>query len=126
VFAWRAGRALEDELFLSLPDAAILGLIEQAIDLHGDNVIEGHISSRSTTGHDLNSIRMESLLDGISLDGRRILGDAATIRKAGWFKSVSRMEAAAYDHASVNLEEADEAFAAIVESIFTWCSSARR
>jgi hypothetical protein len=88
-------------------------------------VIEGHIAARSTTGHDLNSIRMESLFDGISMKGRRTLADAAKIRK-GWFKSVSWMEAATYEHVSANLGGADPAFVAVLEGIFTWCSSGQR
>ena len=69
---------------------------------------------------------MESLFDGISVEGRQILARAATIPKAGWFKSVSKMEAAAYDHVSANLEGADTAFVAVLEGIFTWCSSGQR
>jgi len=37
VIAWRDGRTLEDELFLSLTNNAIGKLIDRAIELHGED-----------------------------------------------------------------------------------------
>src|SRR3982074_587545 len=39
IFKWRAGRALEDELFISLSSAAVLELLEYAIELHGEVLV---------------------------------------------------------------------------------------
>lgn len=47
LFKWRKGRALEDELFLSLTDNAVFKLIERAEELHGTELIDAHISSES-------------------------------------------------------------------------------
>jgi len=47
LFKWREDRALEDELFLSLSDAAVFKLIERAEELHGSELIDAHISSES-------------------------------------------------------------------------------
>jgi putative ATP-dependent endonuclease of the OLD family len=44
---WRAGWALEDELFASLPDKAVAALVERAIEIHGQDLIDEHIRSAS-------------------------------------------------------------------------------
>ena len=42
LFKWREGRALEDELFLSLTNVAVFKLIERAEELHGTELIDVH------------------------------------------------------------------------------------
>lgn len=45
--SWRAGRALEDELFLSLHDDAIDALLLKACEVVGRDMVESHIASKS-------------------------------------------------------------------------------
>ena len=66
VIAWRDGRALEDELFLSLTDDGVDKLIDRAIELHGEELVNEHIKSASQNAKDLNGVRTEVLLDGIT------------------------------------------------------------
>lgn len=40
---WRVGRALEDELFLSLPDPAIDALLQRAVELVDEDLVAAHI-----------------------------------------------------------------------------------
>jgi putative ATP-dependent endonuclease of the OLD family len=87
VFAWRDGRTLEDELFLCLTDDAVAQLIDRAVDLHGEDLVNDHIKSVSKGAKDLVTIRKESERGAISSKCRAILGEAARTRKAGWFKS---------------------------------------
>jgi putative ATP-dependent endonuclease of OLD family len=47
VTSWREERTLEDELFLSLTDDGIDELIDYAVELHGEGIVNDHISSVS-------------------------------------------------------------------------------
>ena len=77
VFTWRDGRALEDELFLSLSDDGVARLLDYAIKLQGEDLINDHITSASGNVSDLASIGAELLVDGFTPDIREILAKAA-------------------------------------------------
>jgi putative ATP-dependent endonuclease of OLD family len=124
VIAWRDGRALEDELFMSLSNEGIVGLIDRAIEIHGENTINAHIASRSTPNRTASTIRDEAESTGVSSESRQILANAAKIKRSGWFKSVTWMEDVAYDVVSQDLRTADAGFVAILDGLFRWCSSA--
>jgi len=124
VIAWRAGRALEDELFLSLSDDGVVKLIDRAIQIHGEELINEHIKSASTNAKDLNAIQTESLFDGVSAESRTILGKAARTKRAGWFKSVTWMEDVARDIIGPDLPKSEPGFRELVESVFAWAHDA--
>jgi hypothetical protein len=124
VFKWRDGRTLEDELFLGLTVEAVGKLVDYAIELHGEDLIDAHIRSASTGNSSLQAIRSELFLDELSPDSRLILGRAARMRRAGWLKSVTWMEHAAREIVGPDLAEADAGFRAIVESLFSWAAGA--
>lgn len=124
VVAWREGRALEDELFLSLTGDAVAKLVDRAIELHGEKLVNDHIKSASSNGTDLDAIRAEALLDGITIESRKILGKAARAKKAGWFKSVTWMESLARDVVGPDLLNADAGFRSLIEKVFAWACSA--
>lgn len=123
---WRDGRALEDELFLSLSDDGIGKLIDRAIELHGEDLINEHIKSASQNAKDLATIQAEALIDSISLENRMLLGKAARTRKSGWFKSVTWMEDVARDIVGPDLGNADADFRKLIDEIFTWANNAGR
>jgi putative ATP-dependent endonuclease of the OLD family len=124
VVAWRNGRALEDELFLSLTDDAVDKLIDRAVELHGEDLVDDHIKSVSQNAKNLNGIRTEVVIDGILPESRAVLGKAARTKKAGWFKSVTWMEDVARDIVGPDLANADAGFRARVERIFAWAGDA--
>lgn len=124
VVAWRDGRALEDELFLSLSDGGVSKLLDRAVELHGENLVNDHIKSASQNAKDLNGIQLEALIDGITPDSRAILGKAARSKKAGWFKSVTWMEDASRDVVGPDLVHADADFRALIDSILAWTGDA--
>ena len=126
VIAWRAGRALEDELFLSLTNDAVSKLIDRAVELHGEELVDAHIKSASQDKKNLTIIQTETLIDGIKTDSRLILGKASRTRtrKAGWFKSVTWMEDVARDIVGPDLAKADAGFKALIDDIFAWASNA--
>ena len=120
--AWRNGRALEDELFLSLTDDGVDELIDYAVELHGEDLVNEHIKSASGNTKDLDGIRAESQLNGISDESRAVLGKAARTKKAGWFKSVTWMEEVARNTVGPDLADANAGFTALVDDIFAWAS----
>lgn len=124
VAAWRHGRALEDELFLSLTDDAIQQLLDRAVELHGEDLINDHIKSASQNNRNLNGIRTEALIDSISPESRVALGKAARTKRSGWFKSVTWMEQVARDIVGPDLESADIGFRELVEHVFAWAGDA--
>lgn len=126
VVAYRAGRALEDELFGSLTPAACQRLIGYADELHG-SLIQEHLRTVSN-----NTLTFQQVWDEIQNTGaltpqpRAILGQAARIRKAGWFKSISWMEHVARTIVAPDLHLCDPGFRALVDQVFTWADHGPR
>lgn len=125
VISWRDRRTLEDELFLSLSDNGIGGLVERAIELHGEELIDDHIKSVSQNATNLEAIQWGYVRDGLAMESRAILGKAARIRKSGWFKSVTWMEGVAHEFIGADLENAEPGFRTIVDNLFRWTAGDR-
>jgi len=117
---WREVKALEDELFASLPDEAVTALINRALELTEDGKIDMHIKTRSDGKLTLAQVQFEELIKGYSIETRIVLGAASRIRKAGWFKSISKMEGVARDIIGPHWAEADPGFTAILNGLFQW------
>lgn len=124
LFEWRHGRTLEDELFLCLSDDAVIKLVDLAIEIHGEDLIDQHIKTTAKGSKSLNDLQMEALMDDLSPETRHILGKAAQIKKNGWFKSISWMEEAARNIVGPDLDNAEPEFRLIIESIFNWALNA--
>lgn len=122
--SWRPGRALEDELFLSLDHGAIHALMQRAIELAEKELVDSHIRSQSEGSKTLESVFAEGLMDGYSPDTRTLLGIASRKGKNSWFKSVSKFEGVAKDIVGPNLATADPHFVAIVEELYRWTHAA--
>ncbi|HJO36922.1 MAG TPA: AAA family ATPase [Gammaproteobacteria bacterium] len=126
VVAYRAGRALEDELFGSLTPAACQRLISYANELHGDLIVE-HLRTVSN-----NTLTFQQIWDEIqntgllSAERRAILGQAARIRKAGWFKSISWMADVARTIVAPDLHLCDQGFRALMDQVFGWAADGPR
>ena len=126
VVAYRAGRALEDELFGSLTPAACQKLITYAHELHGD-LIHEHLRTVSN-----NMLTFQAVWDEIqntnvlSVPSRTLLGQAARIRKAGWFKSISWMEDVARTIVAPDLPTRDPGFGALLNQVFGWAAHGPR
>jgi hypothetical protein len=123
-FAWRGGKALEDELFTSLPDDAVDKLIARALELTEDGKVDAHIKTKSDGRLNLDKVQFESLIGEYSIETRVVLGIASRTRKAGWFKSISKMEAVARDIVGPYLKDADKGFIGIVAGLFSWAHNA--
>lgn len=125
VVAWRDGRALEDELFLSLTKDGVRKMVDRAVEIHGEDLINEHIKSASKNGKDLKTIRAELEKTELTVESRQILGKAAKTKRQGWFKTVARMEDVARDIVGPDIKKADAGFRALVSRLFTWTSDAR-
>jgi hypothetical protein len=126
IVAYRAGRALEDELFGSLTPLACQKLITYAHDLHGDQISE-HLRTVSNS-----TLTFQQVLNEIQSTGnlapkhRAILGKAARIRKAGWFKSISWMEDVARTIVGPDLPLCDPGFRELMDQVFEWAAHGSR
>jgi hypothetical protein len=119
-FSWRNGRALEDELFLSLSDNAIVKMLDLAIELHGEELVDQHIESASDGSLNLDQLQQDMVEEYLLDDDRTKLGKAARTRRAGWFKSVSWMEIVAREIVATELEDYDAGFREILHKVFAW------
>lgn len=118
IFKWQDGQALEQALFAGVSDAGVHQLLERAIEIHGEDLIEAHI--------DTTSFGIMSLMDcrGPVTDfTRKTLADASKSRNNSWFKTVGLMEEAARDIIGPDLPNARPEFRAVVEAVFNWCAS---
>ena len=126
VVAYRTGRALEDELFGSLTPAACQRLIGYANELHGDLIVE-HLRTVSNNTLTFQQVWDEIQNTGVlSAERRAILGQAARIRKAGWFKSISWMEDVARTIVAPDLHLCDPEFRALMDQVFGWAGHGPR
>lgn len=121
---WRAGRALEDELFCSLDDNAIDALLAKACEVVGRELVSAHISSKSNGHRTLNDVEAESLIDYYADATKELLGNASQSRGSGWFKSVSTYQEVAKDIVGPNLATAEANFQEIIERLRAWIHAA--
>lgn len=115
---WRPDYSIEDELFASLPTAAVSGLLDRAVQIHGEELVSEHITSVSEGRVTLADCR------GAIDTHRALLGRAAQTKKAGWFKSVSWMESAAYDIVGPALPASQQNLQEKVKALFDWALDA--
>ncbi|EPD7239539.1 TOPRIM nucleotidyl transferase/hydrolase domain-containing protein [Escherichia coli] len=123
---WRAGRALEDELFMSLPDAGVDALLQRGIELMEEELVAAHIQTQSNGQVTLAQIRQQRRLNGTpySLEIRQLLGIASRHRRNGWFKSVTRYEDVAHDILGPHLPASDAGFQALINRLYGWAHAA--
>lgn len=120
IFSWRDGRALEDELFASLPDAAIMKLINLAIELLDRYTIDQHIKSASVGAISFDGVESEEMWGELSIATKCILGKASRSKTNPWFKNVGRMERVAREIVAPDLANADPVFRGIIDAAFAW------
>jgi putative ATP-dependent endonuclease of OLD family len=104
VFLWAKERALEQAMFNDVSDAAVEELLDLAVELNSEEEVNSSIAQVSAGNFTLESVRESFALANVyAANIREILGDAAKLSskakngkaaRKGWFKSISRMEAA--------------------------------
>ncbi|AKA38031.1 ATP-dependent nuclease [Yersinia ruckeri] len=123
---WREGRALEDELFLSLPDAGVDALLQRAIDLVEEDLVAAHIQTQSNGQLTLAQIRQQRQQLGVPypLATRQLLGLAARNRRNGWFKSVTKFEDVARDILGPYSQISEPEFVTLINRLYWWAHAA--
>jgi len=126
VVAYRTGHSLEDELFYSLTPVACQHLINYAYELHGD-LIQEHLRTVSNNTLTIQAVWNEiEQTQALSVPNRTLLGQAARIRKAGWFKSISWMEDVARTIVAPDLPFCDPGLSALVNQVYAWAAHGSR
>ena len=118
--AWRNGRALEDELFASLPTVAILALLARAQEITEDGLVNSHIVTISQGTSSLEQVLQEGDSGEYSRETRDLLGRSSRIRKGGWFKSISKMEAVSHEILCAHWGATDQEFTEAINRLLRW------
>jgi len=124
VFAWGGGRALEQELFLALPDGPAADLLDLAIEVKDRALIEAHIQTISNNAASLTDLENEALMDGFGLDTRTLLGNAAA--RFGWLKTISTMETAGRTIVGPAYSETDDSLTDVMDGVLDWVEDGGR
>lgn len=115
LFKWRAGCALEDELFVGLSDVGVQALIDRAVALLDVGLVDEHIRSASNGNHSY-----ADCLVGLPPELRATLSLAARSKRGSWFKSVTKMEDVTRDIVMPHLATADENLRGTVSELEAW------
>jgi putative ATP-dependent endonuclease of the OLD family len=121
---WRTGRALEDELFLSLSDDAIDALLTMAVDNLGRDLVNDHLKSKSGGRMDLDDLEAEWLVGDFSDQAKALLGVASRTKGSGWFKSVTAFQEVARKIVGPHLATADNEFRELINRLKAWIHAA--
>ncbi|SEO43181.1 Predicted ATP-dependent endonuclease of the OLD family, contains P-loop ATPase and TOPRIM domains [Methylobacterium sp. ap11] len=117
VFKWRAGRALEQEIFFSVTDHAIHKLLEKAASDHAPKAINDQIKTHSN-----NSLDLSTCMCAVTPQIRECLGNAA--KKSSWFKTVGQMEEIGREIVGPDVNQGCDAdFIQSLTSLFDWSSN---
>jgi putative ATP-dependent endonuclease of OLD family len=115
LFKWRAGCALEDELFLGLADAGVEALLARAVDLLDADLVGEHIQSASNSQHSYTDCVL-----ALTPELRVTLGAAARSKRGSWFKSVTKMEDVTRDIVLPHLANADAVLRGTITALEDW------
>lgn len=125
LFTWRAGRALEDELFICMTDAAIDALLDYAIERIGRDDVAEHIRSKSEGRRTLDAVEDERAAQGVyPMETRELLGRAARVNRNGWFKSVSAYQHVGRRIVGPHLKNAEPGFVNVINRLWAWTHAA--
>lgn len=114
-YAWRPGCALEEELFLALPEATVQRMLEYAVSRRGEKAIDDQIRSASGAKHSLASCQA-----GLTVEAREILGKVSKAKLSGWYKTLTDMEAVGRDIIAPGAKGADASLIVPLNSLLGW------
>ena len=118
VLAWSEGRALEDELFVSLSTSACGALVNLANELIPGDHVDKNIESASDGALRLDAVLEEIRRGSLGATTRIVLGLAA--KRGVWFKSVGKMERVGREIVGPTLDESEESLKSVVGKLFEW------
>lgn len=115
VFKWRPGRSLETELFASLTEAGVAGLLAKAVSFHGEARIDAQLQTASG-----NTLNLAACRGPVTPATRTVMATASQGEANPWFKNVGRMEEVARDVIGPDLNGADRGFVEVVNAAWRW------
>lgn len=121
IYTWKEGLALEDALFLYLGANEIDGLLDKALNLRGEALLDDHIKSTSDNKTNWVQVFSENTMNGeVSETTRVLLGKASRSKQNSWFKSVTTMESLGLSIIGPGLKDANTEFSMVINGIFNW------
>lgn len=114
-FAWRDGCALEEEMFLALPDKTALKLLDYAVERRGEQAIDAQIRSTSAGKFNLPACRA-----GLTPEVRSVLGRASKAKSSGWYKTLTDMEVVARDIVGPGASGSAATFMGPINALTKW------
>lgn len=123
VVRWQDGFALEDALFHDLPDDAVEALINRAIELHDEGMVDANITSKSGGRVKLTQVQAEKAAGAYLAETRTLLGQSARKKDGGWFKSVGYMEDVTFDIVLPCHSRWGAGFGDTVKALWKWVDS---
>ena len=123
--SWRPGRALEDELFLCLPDSAIDEMLKLATETVGEEFMAEQIQGKSKGKYTLVDIKLAPLINGYTPEIREFLGKVSRVRGNGWYKSVTAFEKVGRDIVGPNWAHLEEGFKELINKLWDFSHAGR-
>ncbi len=128
LFFWQQERSIEDEIFFSVCDNAVVQIVDYAISIHGDDLINNHLLNVSKNTFSLQEYKDAFTSNTYTTEqkksARQWIAAASKINnKSSWFKNVSAMEYIGREIIAPNLSKADPAFRQKIDDIFAWAES---
>jgi hypothetical protein len=121
IFAWTAGKALEQELFAAVPDQAAKALLELAIENKERDAVQAHIANVSANASSLAAIEAELVAGPLGVASRTILGNAAA--RYGWLKTQSLMEAVGNDIVAPVYAQCQPSLTDVINGLWNWATT---
>lgn len=114
VFHWPNHHSLEIELFSRMSEQAVVQLFQYVEEERGATLARDNLKFFAREAlHDVSD-----WLADVDDEKRGLLAQAAL--KCGWLKSISLMEAAAYEIIGPDLSNATESLSEVVDHVFVW------
>lgn len=121
-FKWAAGQKIEAAIFRSGGQNLVGQIVEKAVELYDDALIDGHIKSASGNHCDLQSIRTAIAFDTVSQQQIEWLIVASTNNSNAWFKRIDRMGILAREVIGPAIGTMHQDFQTTVSNIFAWAA----
>jgi putative ATP-dependent endonuclease of the OLD family len=121
VFAWTAGRALEQELFAAVPDQAAKALLDLAIEQKDKDAVQAHVENVSAKAASLAAIEAEFAAGTLGAASRTVLGNAAA--RHGWLKTQTSMEVVGHVIVGPVHAQCQSSLTDVINGLWLWAKS---
>ena len=121
VFAWTAGRALEQELFAAVPHQAAKALLDLAIEHKDKDAVQAHIENVSAKAASLAAIEAEFVAGALEAASRTVLGNAAA--RYGWLKTQTSMEVVGHVIVGPVHGQCQPSLTDVINGLWLWATS---